>query len=412
MKADTKKNAGSSSSRKMKIVWLSSLVFGRDTVTSRTEIVRSLSQLGAEVSLFGISSRRGDLEESDKHFVLFPMKFIPMITQGLYLMALLFSMPFYVILKRTDYVITEPNTAVIGFVLKLLFPRAKFRVVLDIRSTPLKGHISPSDMRIGTSQQEQRIILLFSLSLLFAKKKFDGITIVTELMKKEVCDRFSVNPDLVGVWTGAVDQSIFNPQNFNGQKIKESLGLGDKFVVFYHGKMRPQGLIETFRALGLLTVKHKDLVLFLLGRPTLPTFWTDLAQKLSIQNNVVFHGNVRYEDVPKFISMSDLPIVPLPDLPNWRTQCPLKLLEYLAMEKTVVLTDIPANREIVGKCKCGIYVSSVDPEEIAQAITYAYRNRENLEQLGKAGRVIIKSKYTWEKVAKELRDYLLHLQRM
>jgi len=408
-KVNTKKTLENSSPRKMRIVWLSSLVFGRDTVTSRTEMVKHLSQLNAKVHLFAISSRRSNHEERDKHFVLFPMRFVPMITQGLYLLALFFSMPFYLIMKNPNYVITDQNTAIIGFVLKLFFPQAKFKVVLDIRSTPLKGPVCLSDPKRGASQQE-RVMLLFWLSLILAKKKFDGITIVTELMKKEVCDRFDVNPELVGVWTGAVSASIFNPRNFDKKEIKRSLGLGDKFVIFHHGGVRVQGLVETFKALGLLKTKHRDLVLFLLGEPAFPMFWNDLAKELNIQNNVVFHGKVRYADVPRFIAMSDLPIVPLPDLPNWRNQCPLKLLEYLAMEKAVILTDIPANREIVGKCKCGIYISSVEPEEIAQAITYAYRSRESLRKWGNVGRAIIEDKYTWEKVAKELHDYLLHLQ--
>jgi hypothetical protein len=40
VKVNTEKNIKGSSLRKMRIVWLSSLVFGRDTVTSQAEIVR------------------------------------------------------------------------------------------------------------------------------------------------------------------------------------------------------------------------------------------------------------------------------------------------------------------------------------------------------------------------------------
>jgi glycosyltransferase involved in cell wall biosynthesis len=87
----------------------------------------------------------------------------------------------------------------------------------------------------------------------------------------------------------------------------------------------------------------------------------------------------------------------------------LKLLEYLAMEKVVVATNIPANREIIGDSKCGIYVNSSDPEEVARGIAFAYKNQGRLKLWGSFGRAIIEEKYTWEKVAENFRDYLLNL---
>ena len=80
------------------------------------------------------------------------------------------------------------------------------------------------------------------------------------------------------------------------------------------------------------------------------------------------------------------------------------------MGKVVILTDIPAHRSVVGKAKCGIYISSVNPAEIAKAIEYAYDNKENLEEWGKIGRKIIKEEYTWQKVAIDLENYLLSIE--
>jgi hypothetical protein len=40
------------------------------------------------------------------------------------------------------------------------------------------------------------------------------------------------------------------------------------------------------------------------------------------------------------------------------------------MEKAVILTDIPAHRAVIGEAKCGVYISSVNPMEIAKAIEY------------------------------------------
>ena len=159
----------------------------------------------------------------------------------------------------------------------------------------------------------------------------------------------------------------------------------------------------------ILRHKHPNTVFFLLGTGSNVTMrlLRALICKEGLQENVIIHNPVDQSEVPKFIGISDVCIVPLPDHPFWRFQSPLKLLEYLAMEKVVVLTAIPAHQAVVGKAKCGIYVSSVEPMEIAKAIECAYFNRENLEEWGKTGRKIVKEGYTWEKVARDLENYLL-----
>ena len=113
--------------------------------------------------------------------------------------------------------------------------------------------------------------------------------------------------------------------------------------------------------------------------------------------------------VPKYIAMCDIGIVPLPNISYWRYQCPLKLLEYLAMKRTVISTDIPAHRKIVDNKQCGIFISSTNPEEISKAIMYAYENKDKLDKWGATGREIVLTKYSWEEVAKKLEKFLLSL---
>jgi glycosyltransferase involved in cell wall biosynthesis len=149
------------------------------------------------------------------------------------------------------------------------------------------------------------------------------------------------------------------------------------------------------------------IVLFLLGDGPAVDRLENLVQSATLQDMVIIHKPVDYSEVPKYIGISDVCIVPLPDHPYWRFQSPLKLLEYLAMEKVVIATDIPAHRSVMGEEKCGIYISSTEPEEIAKAIEYAYFNRENLEEWGKGGREIVKREYTWKKVARDLENFLL-----
>jgi hypothetical protein len=159
----------------------------------------------------------------------------------------------------------------------------------------------------------------------------------------------------------------------------------------------------------IILPKHPDIVFFLLGTGPMATRLRVLIQKEGLQENVIIHNPVDQSQVPKFISMSDVGIVPLPDHPYWRYQCPLKLLEYLAMKKVVILTDIPAHRSIIGNEKCGLYISSVKPTEIANSIIYAYQNREKLMEWGATGRKIIDKRYRWEKIAADVENYLLSI---
>jgi glycosyltransferase involved in cell wall biosynthesis len=321
----------------------------------------------------------------------------------MYSVTLLFLLPLLVVFSRPDFVIMEPDVSALGSIPTILvskFKRVKF--VLDIRSTPVEI--------VGFRGSIRKI--WFSVSVLLAKKLFDGMTIITPLMKKEVCSRFNINPAKVGVWTSGVSDSLFNPQNLISEsaELKRKLGLIGKFVVFYHGVFTAtRGLQETIKAMKILKHRYSNAVLFLLGTGSIVSNLQTLIQKEDLQDNVIIHNPIGHLEVPKFVGMSDVCIVPLPYHPYWRFQSPLKLLEYLAMEKVVILTDIPAHRAVIGEAKCGVYISSVNPMEIAKAIEYVYLNKDSLKERGKIGREIIKREYTWEIVAGSLEDYLLSI---
>jgi glycosyltransferase involved in cell wall biosynthesis len=387
-------------SQKKKIFWLSFLNFDFSNVISQTEVSKQLSKRGNDVYLFAMGSKENCPQiNANMHLTLIPLKFVPIITASLYVLALLIFLPFHLIIKKPDYIITEKGTSIIGFILKIFLRPLNFKVILDIRSTPLTNE---------TRERANKFLFRVSISL---AKKLDGITILTEHMKKEFCHKFNINPSFVGVWTSGVSTTLFDPEKYDGKEMREKLGLTEKFIIFYHGGLRPHGLVETIKAIEMLKEKYHDLTLFMLGSgPYLAArTLTDLVREIGLQNNVIIHEKVNYVDVPKYIAMCDLGIVPLPNLPNWRYQCPLKLLEYLAMKKVVIATDIPANREVMGKSKSGIYVPSTDPKEIAKAIIYAHENKENLKEWGCHGRAIIEEKFTWEKVAEDFDNHLSKL---
>lgn len=384
---------------KKKIVWISLLVFDFFNIVSQTEILKHLAKRGYDTCLFAMRSKKR-IEPSDPNLrvILVPIRDVPIISPLLCIFALSIYLPFYIAVKRPDFIITTPNTSIVGIVLKLFLRSLNFKVILDIRSTPI--------MIKGTFR-ESLVDFSFRLSVLLAKKNFDGITILTELMKRDICSKFNVDPNFVGVCTSGVDAELFKSESYDGKEMKKKFGLQGNFVVFYHGGLGiGRGIVETIKGMDKLQGKYPNVVLFLLGQGSAPRACENFILESGMEDKVIIHRWVNYEDVPKFVAMCDLGIVPLPDSPNWRYQCPLKLLEYLAMKKAVIVTDIPANREVVRKSKCGIYIPSADSEEIAKAIAYAYNNQERLGEWGSCGRAIIEEKYSWKKVVEDLERFL------
>jgi glycosyltransferase involved in cell wall biosynthesis len=367
-------------------------------------VLKKLTELGYKTNLVAIRSNKIKTKRSSFSTTLVPLKFLPMVSPVLFTIVMMLFMPMLILRSNANFIVFDPDIHILSFFPSIFVCKArKIKTVLDIRTVPVEI--------IGIRGWFRKF--WFGASILIAKKLFDGITIITPLMKDQISKEFDLNPDNIGVWTSGVSEDLFDPNNsvLHNSEIRKELGLSNQFIVFYHGVFTPtRGLLQTINAMELLLPSHEDLALILLGSGPFRSTLDSQVKKRHLEKNILILDSVNQKDIPKYINICDVGIVPLPDHTYWRFQSPLKLLEYLAMEKSVILTDIPAHRFVLDGADCGIYVSSIDPKTIAEAIEFAYSNKKNLHQWGLIGREIIKKQYTWEKVAKDFERYLLSLQ--
>lgn len=397
------------------IVWVTELILDSSLhKTTYFEILTNLSKKGYHTLLFGMRSRKnlgpvtteensGSRSFDPPRFFFVPVRYLPVIAPAIHALVLTFLLPAYIVRSNPDFVIMSPDISIISSIPVLFLSKfKKTKLILDIRSTPV-------DTR---GLRGSLVKFCFNISVLIARRFFSGITIITPMMRKEVSGKFSLNSKRIGVWSSGVSIELFDPKGWDrqGAELRTKMGLSGKFVVLYHGWFSTsRGINETIEAIRMLSQSNSDIVFFLLGSGPSVLELKSIVKKENIQTNVIIHDNVEYENVPKYIALCNVGIVPLPDIPYWRFQSPLKLLEYLAMGKVVILTDIPAHRSIIGEEECGIYISSAKPIEIAKAIEYAYHNKEKLEEWGKSGPTIIGLNYTWEKIVRDLENYLLSI---
>jgi len=276
---------------------------------------------------------------------------------------------------------------------KLRLIKTKF--VLDIRSIPVEIH-HPID-RI----KEQ----IYKAVLLLANFFLDGVTVISPLMQKQICDEYNINKNNVGIWSSGVSLETFNFEAID--PISEPHFCNKELIVMYHGVLsQSRGLQEAVKAIKLLESKYPDIVFLVLGDGKAKDELESLIKELNLENNVFLHKSVPYDDVPKYIASCDIGILPFPNLNWWRVSSPLKLMEYLAMGKSVIVTDIEAHREALNNSPGGIFIKSHQPEEIAKGIEKAYHLRNKLRKMGRMGRERVIHKYTWEKQAENLINFL------
>ena len=174
----------------------------------------------------------------------------------------------------------------------------------------------------------------------------------------------------------------------------------DKNIVLFVGALRKIKGVDY-----LIEAAHsfvdKDTYLFMVGRDDgLKKNLEKRAHELKIANYIKFTGPVNHEDIPLWISASD--ILVLPSLSEGR---PNVILEALACEVPVVATDVGGIPELMVDGETGYLVPPKSPDELSRKINKLLDDKNRREKMGKFGRkCIIQRGLTWEAHAKTTVD--------
>jgi teichuronic acid biosynthesis glycosyltransferase TuaH len=113
----------------------------------------------------------------------------------------------------------------------------------------------------------------------------------------------------------------------------------------------------------------------LLVGPRSSVFAAKRAEALLARPNVQWVGGKEYTDLPSYMRVIDVGVVPYPDNQKNRASFPLKILEYLAAGRRVVATDLPAVRWLDTDL---VRVAPDDPEGFADAVEAALAEHDDV----------------------------------
>lgn len=358
--------------------------------TSRVGLVDALTRRGCRVTL--VAGYEGVRPAVGPHVVLVPSIPLPLVRQFSYSVLVQLRVLALLLTHRFDVVIVDPYTVTCTFpfdVLAKLGVIKRPKVVLDVRSGIF--HTRPGRWA------ERARKLLIRIAFTYARRMFPAFTTITPMMRDMLVSEFDLPADRIGIW-----QSAVSLQESSGPRAAVAPDGG--FVVMYHGSFGTnRGLTETVRAMALVKETHSDVVLFLLGEGTEESKLRELARGAT---NVIFHSTVPPDAVASFVSACHVGVLPFLPTNVMRASSPLKLMEYLAAGKPVIVSRIEAFTNVMGDTPAAIYLREQTPEAIADAIRHAADSRHRLAEWGARGRQIVEAGHTWDAQAERLHRFL------
>lgn len=210
------------------------------------------------------------------------------------------------------------------------------------------------------------------------------VTYITELLNAA----YKFPDNKARLLPNGVDTHLFCRQN--SKKIKENLGLDNKFILGYVGGLKEWVDMEpVFAALSELDESTRMIIVGSEGKLDANV---NLAKSYGVQNKVVFTGNVPYIQVPFYMSAMDICLIPFRVNSITDNALPMKLFEYMACEKTVISTPLAGVKDAVGDRIH--YASNID--ELKQKIIYLHDNNSIRSDLGSSGRAFVEGTYSWD----------------
>ncbi|TAL43692.1 MAG: glycosyltransferase [Chitinophagaceae bacterium] len=200
-------------------------------------------------------------------------------------------------------------------------------------------------------------------------KKASFLIATTEGMKQYAKDKYKVTIKNFFVKPACVDLDKFFPQEKN-KKLLEELGLFDKIVCVYAGKLGGIYLKkevfdfiktcydywgERFRFLLLTNVPIEEI--------------KQQLKQVDLPEHIVISRFVSHQEIPAYLSLGDFAINPVKPVPTKKYCTSIKDGEYWAMGLPIVITpDISNDSEIIEKEKIGVVVNFAEKAKLSEAV--------------------------------------------
>ncbi|HEY1707276.1 MAG TPA: glycosyltransferase family 4 protein [Rhizomicrobium sp.] len=265
-------------------------------------------------------------------------------------------------------------------------------LVYEIRSfhehtwSPPRKDVERAPLAQLRSQQELRCI-----------RAADAIVTISDAMVEELVNR-GADPESVFMVPNSVDETFFEPVDPAAvAALRAEMGLTGAKVVGYISNMSHR---EGHDLLVTAMRELPDLHCVLVGNGQRRPYLEKLAQELGVATRVHFTGEVPHERIRDYYALIDIFVVPR--LSDYASDfvTPLKPFEALALGRSLVMSDRPVAREILGADQRGLSFVTGEVGDLVRAVRALADNPEKARALTEAGRKWVRQERSWDRTVR------------
>ena len=235
----------------------------------------------------------------------------------------------------------------------------------------------------------------------FLFRKSDIVITITNYFKKLILGVNRINEKRVLVLPNAVDPERFKIEP-EKQFDKKDLDIRNKYVIGIVGAFVPWHGLDFLLKESHDLLKKLDIHILLVGDGPVRKDIELLAEKLNITQHVTITGFVRPENVPYYIDLMDVCL-----MPGSNKHCsPVKLFEYMAMEKPVLAPRYEPLEDTLTDGIDAIFFEPLDGPSFRKKLIYLTNNEDIRKRLGEKAKDKVFTYHTWDINAKKVQEYM------
>jgi len=245
----------------------------------------------------------------------------------------------------------------------------------------------------------------------FNLRHASGIVAVSSGLKQIIQKTYTVNPSKIAVIPNGTNPVIFKPLDTIQCREKIHLTPELNYIGFIGSCYPYHGIEYLIQAAPLVLKEFPDVRFIIAGDGSARKSWQSLTAELDLTDKFIFPGMIPTAEAPIWINAFSIGVAP------WHKKymddigfSPIKLFDYMACSKPVVVSRIKGVTEIVEKNQCGFAIDTENPEIFAEYLLILLHDQDLPESMGKRGREGILRDHTWQITTQKILHFIDRIQ--